>query len=209
MRRTPLQPSVLLLSGLQSSANRLLAYDSETLAALAQLEGKVIAIEITQPAWWLYLLPGSHGITLEALAPERVDVSIAGRPGALLGMVIGDQDAGSQGHVEIRGDIHLAQQVQRIMKAADVDWEELLSAYLGDMAAHHLGRIGREMGRSMNAAGRSFANQFVEYMRYEQTMLPPRREVERFIEAIDTLRDDVERARQRLARLEQQRGNQP
>ncbi len=123
-------------------------------------------------------------------------------------MITGREDAGSQGHVEIRGDIHLAQRVQQIMKSANIDWEELLSNYVGDMAAHHIGRVGRELGQYVNAARRGFVTQLSEYMQHEQRLFLSRWEAERFVEAVDTLRDDVERARQRLQRLEQQRGRQ-
>lgn len=206
MSTTSLRPSAWLLAGLERTINRLLVHDRETLQALEQLAGKVIRIEITQPSWHLFLLPGSHGISLEISPPERVDVCISGRPSALLGMVTGQQDAGSQGHVAIRGDIHLAQRLQQILKSAAIDWEELLSSYIGDMAAHHMGRVGRELRYYVAAAGRGFVAQFSEYIQHEQQLFLSRQEAERFGEAVDTLRDDVERARQRLQRLEQQLG---
>lgn len=208
MRTTAFRPSALLLTSLQAGINRLLAFDTGARSALAQLAGKVIAIEITQPPYQVFLLPGSDYLELTAARPGHVDVSIRGRPAALLGMVIGKQDARSQGHVEIRGDIHLAQRFQQIMQALDVDWEEFISMYAGDMAAHHIGRLGRDAGRYFMTARQSLITQFTEYLRYEQNMLPLRHEIDHFIEAVDGLRDDVERVQQRLQQLEQQRGGQ-
>ncbi len=47
MRTTAFLPSTLLLTSLQAGINRLLAFDTGARSALAQLAGKVIAIEIT------------------------------------------------------------------------------------------------------------------------------------------------------------------
>lgn len=202
------QPTALLLETLQSAINRLLIYDPDSRMALAQLEGRVIAIEVTEPALRLYLLPGHTGVELSAEQPASVDVTISGRGSALLAMITrGENSNSSQGHVEIRGDVHLAQRVQYILKSINIDWEEFLSQYVGDMAAHRLGRMGREMRGYLGSAGRSLAMQFSEYLRYEQNLLPARHEVDRFIEEVDALRDDVERVQARLKRLEQKRGN--
>ena len=205
MRRIAFQPSELILSGLQSGINRLLAYDAECLAALAQLEGRIIAIEVTSPDIQVYLQPERQGLILNREQPGPVDVSIRGRPAALLAMVMRREESRSQGHVEIRGDIHLAQRLQQIMRRLDVDWEEFISTYTSDMAAHHIGRISRDLGRYFNTAGRSLVTQFVEYLHYEQNMLPLRPEVDHFVDEVDSLRDDVERIQQRLKRFERQR----
>lgn len=207
MSSTPLPPSPdLLLSGLQQGINRLLVLDPDSRAAMAELGGKTIAIEVTRPAWQVFVVPGEQGIALTRERPKQVDVAISGRPDALLGMVLGSQNARSQGHVEIRGDIHLAQRLQQILKSLDVDWEEWIAGYTGDMVAHRLGHLGRELRRHLDAAGRSLALQFSEYLHYEQRLLPLRDEIDQFIEEVDGLRDDVERMSQRLERLERFRG---
>lgn len=208
MQRTITPPSEFLLTGMQAGINRVLSYDIETRGALAQLEGKIIALEITGPGIRVYLQPEHMGVILSREQPGPVDVSICGRPAALLGMVMRRDESRSQGHVEIRGDIHLAQRLQQIMQSLDIDWEEFVATYTGDMAAHHIGRIGRGMGRYLNMVGRRLAVQFSEYVHYEQNMLPLRAEIDQFINEVDSLRDDVERLQQRLKRVERQRGGQ-
>lgn len=202
------QPSILLLDALQRGLNRLLAYDPDTRTALTQLEGRVIAIEVTEPALCLFALPGHAGVQLTTVQPLRIDVTISGRASALVGMIARRDTTGtSQGHVEIRGDIHLAQRVQQILRSVSIDWEEFTASYVGDMAAHRIGRLSRDLRAYIGSAGRSLAHQFSEYLRYEQDILPVRHEVERFIEEVDALRDDVERLQVRLKRLEQRQGN--
>lgn len=201
------QSSGFLLSALQSGINHLLNYDPDTRSELRRLEGRVIAVEVTQPTLQLFILPDPAGLQLTTTRPLRVDVTISGHASALIGMITRrDRPNTSQGHVEIRGDVHLAQRVQHVLKSVNIDWEEFISRYAGDMAAHRIGRLSRDMRGYISSAGRTLASQFSEYLIYEQDMLPVRHEVERFVEEVDTLRDDVERTQLRLKRLEQQRG---
>lgn len=190
-----------MLEQLQQGLNRMLAYDPQTESALAALEGRVIAVEIREPDLQLFLLPGSQGLRLSTSPPPQVDVTISGRPLALLGM-LGRREA-SQGQVEIRGDIYLAQRLQAILRQVDIDWDEFLARYVGDTAAHRLGRFGRNLHRHLQAAGLTLHSQISEYLLYEQRVLPMREEIDTFSQSVDRLRDDVERTEQRLRRLQQ------
>lgn len=193
-----------VLERIEQAINHVLHYDPDSRAALAELAGRVIAVEVSEPALQLYLLPGADGLQISNTAPGDVDVTIAGRPLALLGMVT-RRDA-SQGHVEIRGDIHLAQRLQQILRQLDIDWEEMLAQRLGDVAAHRLGHLGRRLRQRLQILAGSLHDQFSDYLQHEQRFLPLRHEIDEFSEAVDELRDAVERAEQRLVRLERRRG---
>lgn len=194
-----------LLGQMQQGLNRILAYDPETEAALAALDGRVIEIEIREPDMQLFLLPGSHGLQLNRCRPSQVDVTISGRPVALLAM-LGRRET-SQGQVEIHGDIYLAQRLQAILRQMDIDWDEFLARYVGDTAAHRLGRLGRELRSHLQTAGVTLRSQISEYLLYEQQLLPMREEIDTFSQAVDSLRDDVERTEQRLRRLQQRKSS--
>lgn len=188
---------------LQRSLNQILDYDPDTRAELGKLEGRVIAIEISEPSVDCYLLPGSDGLRLVFERPPRVDVTITGRPLALLGMLTRRETA--QGHVEIRGDIHLAQRFQQIMQQLDIDWEEFLAGHIGDVAAHQLGRVGRGLQHRLRTIGVTLRRQVDDYMQYEQQRLPLRHELDDFSHAVDELRDALARAEQRLQRVQKTR----
>lgn len=196
-------PATWLLTAGENALGRVLAHDPDTQAALAELAGRVFAIEITEPSWRFYVLPRADGLGLIVTQPERIDVTISGRPAALLGMLARRQS--SQGHVELRGDIHLAQRLQTILRELDVDWDDFLSRYVGDVAAHRIGRIGRRVSGVLLQGGRRLTEQLDDYIRYEQQLLPPRAEVDEFMQSVDELRDDVERLQQRLQRLQRRR----
>jgi ubiquinone biosynthesis accessory factor UbiJ len=110
-----------------------------------------------------------------------------------------DSDAPPKG-MQINGDAETAQVFSRLLKQADLDWEELLSRYTCDAAAHQIGNLFRGLrawGR--DAAGR-VSRDFAEYLQYETRDLPPRPEVEAFLNGVDRLRDDAERLEARLKR---------
>lgn len=197
----------ILYASMESVFNGLLRYDPETRAALAELAGRSIAIEVTDLSQSLHLLPVLDGLKFSQSGPVSSDVTIRGHATALLGMLRQRVDNGNTaGQVEIKGDIHLAQRLQAILREMNIDWEEFLSRYLGDTAAHKIGRLGRDMrtylGESLLALGMDIS----EYLRYERRWLPARIEVDNFLQDVDHIRDDVERAQQRLARLEMQQG---
>ena len=109
----------------------------------------------------------------------------------------------------MHGDIALATRLQRIVTRMDVDLEEALAQRIGDIPAHELSRGLRGLGDWMRAAGTALLTDVSEYLRYEAGATPVAEDVERFSNAVDAIRDDVERLEARVARLERQPGRRP
>ena len=103
--------------------------------------------------------------------------------------------------MDVSGDITLAQDFQKILHSFEIDWEEQLSHWTGDTAAHKLGRIFRLTRGYLKETQNTIGMNISEYLRYEKDMLPDRDEVQEFIADIDVLRNDAERIRQRIERL--------
>jgi len=85
-----------------------------------------------------------------------------------------------------------------LLKRADLDWEELLSRYTGDVIAHQIGNLARSLTRWSKDAGARLGQDLAEYLLFESALLPPRLEVETFLDAVDQLRNDVDRLAARL-----------
>lgn len=198
----------IICNGMETAFNGLLRYDPDTRTALGELAGRSIAVEVIEFGQSLYLLPVADGMRFSCAGPESADVTIRGHVTALIGMLRRRPANGNTaGQVEIKGDVHLAQHLQAIVRNMDIDWEEFLSQYLGDVAAHRIGRFGRDLRDYLGQSLLTIGMDISEYLRFESRWLPARVEVDSFLQDVDRIRDDVERAQQRLARLEMHTGD--
>jgi ubiquinone biosynthesis protein UbiJ len=182
---------------LEACLNRLLELDPDSAALLDALAGRVFAFEITGPGIGFVLAPGADGVRVHAPGTVAPDVTVRGRPAALLRHL-----AGRGGHIEVAGDVELAQRLQQVLARLDPDWEEALAAWVGGSAARNLCRGAAALRDCMRTARASLGASVSEYLRYERRVLVDRPEAETFVGAVDDLRDDVERLRARLQRLD-------
>ena len=131
------------------------------------------------------------------------DCCISGTPSALARMSNRDSSSDQlfSGAVEISGDSELAHQLSRILGSMNIDWEEQLSRFTGDLIAHRIGNLFRTAQNGYKfrchpvpgcsgvpAGGAAPAT--------------GRLEIEHFVGSVDTLRDDVERLQVRISLLQ-------
>jgi ubiquinone biosynthesis protein UbiJ len=137
------------------------------------------------------------------------DCVLRGSPVGLarIGVVHRKEDSLFSGQVEVEGDAGLAQELGDFLSGIDVDWEEQLSRLTGDPVAHEVGNGARAARRWASRSLDALADDLKEYLQEEGRMLPTRYETERFLDEVDTLRDDVERLAARLQRLRSQLGD--
>ena len=88
-----------------------------------------------------------------------------------------------------------------------IDWEELLSKVIGDVAAHQVGRSIRGLTHWGERASDSLQPDLAELLQHEMRVLPQRIDIEQFLDDVDTLRADFERFELRLSRFEQRINN--
>jgi len=192
----------LILDSAEKMVNKILSLDEETLESLAKLEGKVIEIDVLNTGKRLFILPSARGIILASKIENKVDVAIKGTPSALLGMITAEKVGA--GDIEINGNVGLAHNFQSIIKKVDVDWEEYLSQFVGDIAAHKAGNFLRGLSRFAKESGKTIGLDISEYLRYEKEVLLDKSELDEFNHAVDEIRNDVERLQKRLERLEKE-----
>jgi ubiquinone biosynthesis protein UbiJ len=193
----------IVLAGLEITLNRYLSLDPETLSRLAGMTGKLIAVELRGIELTLYMAPHSGGIQLLREYDGSADAVISGTPLALARVGIGEERGLLfAGEVEIRGDVTLGQRFESVLRELDIDWEEHLSYLVGDAAAHQVGNLVRDAlqwgTKSVDTLGRDLT----EYLQEESRQLPQRDEVNKFLAAVDVLRNDVERLNARVKRLQ-------
>lgn len=188
-----------LIALLETIINRYLQLDAETAKKFADLSGKVIGIEM--PSWKLrcYLFPAQTGVSLLNHYEGEVDTTISGSPFALL-RATKTKETHSQlfSNVTITGDLELGQQVRDLLYEMEIDWEEHLAKYTGDVVAHQVGNVVRSITQWGKNTFTSLRQNLTEYLQEEARHLPPRQEVEDFYSDIRVLQHDVERTEAQL-----------
>ncbi len=185
-----------LLGIAEAGGNRLLALDAQAVARCAELQGSVIAVELTDLERTLYLHPGGWGLRLSLQQPAcEVDATIRGRVVSLINLAT-EQDKIStsiQQRIEISGNTAVAQKFQKLLVEIDIDWEELLSRYVGDTMAFRIGQGLRKTRDWMQLNVESFSASGREYLQEEVRSLPSGAEYRRFQQQVTDLRHDVDR----------------
>ena len=193
---------VAALMSLEQAINATLALDPATLQRLAKLEGKVIAVDIQGTGVIVYLAPQPKGLRLMGHFDGDADTTLRGAPLALLRMSSGTAGEGLfSGEITIDGDVETGQQLQRILRGLDIDWEEHISRLTGDVIGHQLGQTMRGIVTFGRNAVTAFGLNLGEYLQEEKGTLPTAPEVKAFVGDVDTLRMAADRLDARLKRL--------
>ncbi len=195
--------SSLAYAALEEALNRYLDLDPDAKLQLARLHGRVIALEILGVGVTLFLVPSPKRLQVLSQVDGVPDCTLRGSPLALARL--SEPERGSDrlfaGEVEIHGDTDLAHRFGKILGGMDIDWEEQLSRFTGDIVAHEVGNAARGAQRWGRDAKASLTLDLREYLQEESRILPARWEMEEFLTGVDGVRDDVERLEARIERL--------
>ena len=197
----------LALGSAESLINKALRFDPVTLNGLQALEGKVLRIQGRTPAFELHLIPAEDGISLFSIYDElEADSTLQGSTFDLIQLLRKKDKALGKSPVKTHGDQALAEELLELARELEIDWEELLSDFIGDIAAHEIGRHGRRFGRWTKKVHRSMLRNTREYLHYESRTVVNEGEIQQFAEKVSQLDEDLSRFESRIqafkARLE-------
>lgn len=199
-----------LTEAFEASINLVLKQDTSTLKKIAELQGKTIAFELTDLELTLYIFPHTEGVQVQYLYEGQVDTTLQGSTLAFINMSLGDAtDSFFSGDVRIKGDIELGQKFNRIIKGLDLDWEELLSNYTGDLVAFKAGSLIRSFSAWGQSALQTLELDAREYVQDEGNLTPYPAELNEFTVDISQLRNDTARLEARVLRLQKQLSTPP
>lgn len=196
---------------MQMSFDAALEGNDEALALCEKLAGRTIALVFSEFDTALYLRPHARGIELFNHWRGEADVTVRGTIPALM-FANARREAGTPAGINIAGDAAIGQQFQRLLRVLDIDWEDKLSRYVGGTAAYRIAQTARRLRDWGRDGAKRFGENLREYLQEETRDLPLRREVDAFNEAVDVLRNDVDRLEaqvQRLYRRASQAGASP
>jgi len=191
------------LQGLEKIINQALRLDPDTFKKLEPLSGKVIALDITDIGLCFYIQPETTGLRLSTTYDNPPDAKLRGN---LLGLVkLGYSSLASDSSlnltnntVSIEGDLQLGQTLQHILQSLNIDWEEHLSHYVGDVVAHQIGSVVRQTRRGLQQAAHSLKKNITEHLQEDVQLQPSQLELQTFYKDVTALRDAVDRLEARL-----------
>lgn len=177
--------------------------DPELQAALSKLEGKVIAFELKKVNQTFYFLPTSNSINIVHDAPATVDVTIRAKPSTVFKIAKDGIDNAEldSGELEIEGDAITGQRFSKLLGEIDIDWEELLSQRIGDVPAHMIAK-GLTAFQAWSGSTKDTLKQNMgEYITEEARLAASDVMVEKYLDDVDDLRNDVARLAARVKNL--------
>lgn len=184
------------LAALEQALNRLLALDPATLERLAALDGRLIVIEPSTVGPALAVVPHRHGVQLME-APETADVRIRGRLADLLRA----QTDGDVRALHIEGDRLLASAFADALRAARIDWPQLLAPLLGDVLAQRGAQTLGGVGEAVREGAGSLLRGVAEFLQYERPTLVSAAEWDSFRTEVHELHEAVAALERRVALL--------
>lgn len=194
-----------LVAVAEGGINRALGLDPAAGERLAALNGRVMAVTITTLGQTVYCVPVGPRLQLATSWPDDAEVRLIGRASdfAQLAAAGADKQAAlASGGVRIEGDAMLAQRFAEAFDAVDLDWEMPIERLLGPVAAHRIGNTARRFFGWGRESLETLGTDAFEFLREETGDLIHAEDVEAWMDAVDDLRDAVDRAEARIRRLE-------
>lgn len=188
-----------LLASLEKTANGLLQYDPGTRAQLARVQGRPLVINFTEPQGRVAVTSEQQAIRLLGHV-ESPGAEVSGRLSDMLAW-LASGDSVAKHKLSVRGSTQLLLDWRELARQLDIDWADLASGAVGDVAGQQLVSSLRGLGRWSRDQGRYGASQAVEFAVEELQVLVNRPLFDDFSQRNQTLRLDLDRLQARIQRL--------
>jgi ubiquinone biosynthesis accessory factor UbiJ len=193
------------LNFIESELNRCIGESTAARELLARLQGTSFAVHVEGLSVTGVLHSDGERLRLDSDATAAT-ATLSATPFDLLRLLRADGVSGvKRTRAALSGDLDVAERYARMLKLARPDLEEEVAKWLGDVSAHALGEVVRELGAWLGRAGAALRMNTAEYLQEESRAMPAPLEAQAFYGDVERLRDDVERLAARLQRLERGR----
>jgi ubiquinone biosynthesis accessory factor UbiJ len=197
---------------LERALNREIAASTAAADVLADLDGQSFAVEVRGVGVRCVLRSQGERIAvvagLVAADSESASATLRATPLDLLRLARSADVTSLKGTgAEIAGSPEVAERFAALLKLARPDLEEALARWIGDVPAHALANAAHDAGGWLMRAAAAMRMNTAEFLQEESRALPAALEAQALYADVERLRDDVDRAAARLARLERARVN--
>jgi ubiquinone biosynthesis protein UbiJ len=188
---------------IEIALNRYLDLDPDSKTMMSAMAGKVIKITIREID--LPLIMRVSESRIDVLPSYESDIQSEMRASVFslmkLGMA-GDASASAMGgDIEMSGDLEVGRQFRDLLSKVDIDWEEILSQYTGDIVAHKIGNSVRILTGWGKKTSDSLRKDVSEYLQEESRQIPSQYEVKEYLTKVDDMRLATDRAEARVKQL--------
>jgi len=195
----PIPSAATLLTPVAATINHLLAQEPWARQALLPHAGKVAVIDTGVAVLRLRVTADGMVDTAPADAAARVTIRI--NPSDL--PLIAQNRERAFSYVKIEGDAEFANTISQLSKSLRWEAEHDLEKVVGAVAAVRLVSGARAAFDAIQTGHRKLTENVAEFLADEQAVLLRPAAVEAWSADVTRLRDDVERAAKRIAKLEQ------
>lgn len=196
-------PVATFAAGLiEAGLNRWLAWDPEWEKKKTDLKPGTLAIQVEDLSLELFLFFSPEGIQVFSRWDGEPDTRLSGKAQDFISLARSD-DRLFSGEVRLRGKMELAQQLQKILKDANVSGYAILEPLTGPTLAHYLASAGEDLWRYGRERRQRLQEDISEWLRYEIRLTPDRCELEEFRRGVRQLRGQEGKLEARLKKLEQ------
>jgi ubiquinone biosynthesis protein UbiJ len=207
-----------MTSGIELAMNQLLKLDDDSQQRLKKLSGKSLQVTIRELPWPL-LFSFSEQIDVRTVMTSGQDSEPTSEPvDCLIELNLETlpklKDSSQltqliqQKQLNLIGDIYVAQTFSALLKDLDVDWEEQLSAYTGDVVAHQTFASMRALFDTAKTQIEQGAIELGERLTQSDSIAVKPSEMFEFSRDVSNLRSDTERLVVRMTLLEQAKKNE-
>lgn len=202
----------MFLKLINNALQKYLDSDPEIAAKLNKFEGQCLLVHLTDIEKEFLVTPIHAGIevsehVVDEDASEESELNITTTIHsniislARMGLGAEYQSMLNSGALKIEGDVEFANQLRSIFMQVDIDWEEIVSKYVGDAVAYQVGLFVNKFKNYKKRSVDNFRLDVSEYLQEESRIVPTKVELDRFMSSVDSLDANVQRLEVRIQRL--------
>lgn len=204
----------LITSGIERAFNTLLQLDSDSQKRLQKLAGRSLQVSVQEFPWPL-LFSFSDQVDIRTVLVDENESSTNQAADCVIELDLQTlpklKDTSQltqliqQKKLNLVGDIYVAQTFSSLIKELDIDWEEQLSKYTGDIVAHQTFSSAKALLTKVKNELDKGAKQAHTKLTQTDSIAVSQNEIYLFSDKVNDLRSDVERLNAKISLLEQQK----
>ncbi|MDA8562050.1 SCP2 sterol-binding domain-containing protein [Gammaproteobacteria bacterium] len=196
--------NIFLEERLQNLLNKYLNLDPESKNKLIKLNGKTISIILkTHNEIHFQIKVKNNKLHVSSSNLSKPDTIIKSTPISLIHLSLSQKNRKKlfSNDVVIEGNIELGQNIIDLFDNLEIDIEEYISKYIGDIPSHNIINLAKKIKKFSKKTKNTLIQNINEYTHEEINLFPPVEEIQDFFNDVDILRMDTDRIESRVNNL--------